>query len=69
MQPYIIIKTPLCTKVNVELIQPSQPMPKRYMSSGRRPLGPIRILDFLESNFKVDSISHYRESTELYYLM
>ena len=40
-------------------------MSTRYMSSKWGPLGPIGVLASLESNSKVDSISHYRESTEL----
>ena len=33
------------------------------------PLGPIGILAFLESNSKVDSTSHYKESIKLQYPM
>ena len=40
-------------------------MPSGLMSSKRGPLGPIGVLVPLESNFKVDSTSHYRESTTL----
>ena len=40
-------------------------MPTRYMSLKQGPLGPIGILTPLESNSKVDSTSHYRESIEL----
>ena len=34
-----------------------------------QPLGPIGVLTPLKSNFEVDSTSHYRELTELQYLM
>ena len=65
MQPNVITKMPLCIKVNLEPIRPSEPMQTWYMSSKQGPLGPIGILAPLESNFKVDSTSHYRESVEL----
>ena len=41
----------------------------RYMSLVWGPLGPIGILAPSESNSKVDSTSHYRESIELQYPM
>ena len=44
-------------------------MPTMYMSSERGPLGPMGILVPLEFDSKVDSTSHYRESTELQYPM
>ena len=44
-------------------------MPTRYMSLKQGPLGPIGVLALSESNSKVDSISHYRESIELHYPM
>ena len=44
-------------------------MPSRNMSSKWGPLGPIGALTSLESNSKIDSIFHYRESTALQYLM
>ena len=44
-------------------------MPTRYMSSEWGQLGLIAILAPSESNSKVDSTSHYRESAELQYPM
>ena len=41
----------------------------RYMNLEQGPLQPIGVLTPLEFNCKVDSTSHYRESTELHYPM
>ena len=40
-------------------------MPTRYMNSKQGPLESIEILTPLESNYKFDSTSHYKESIEL----
>ena len=40
-------------------------MSLRNMSSKQGPLGSIGVLAPLESNFEIDSTSHYRESTAL----
>ena len=42
-------------------------MLSRNMSLKRGPLGPLRVLTPSESNYEVDSISHYRELTKLQY--
>ena len=39
-------------------------MPTRNMILEQGPLRPIEILAPLESNFEIDSTSHYRESTK-----
>ena len=44
-------------------------MSSRNMSSKWGPLGSIKVLAPLESNFEVDSTSHYKQSIELQYLM
>ena len=69
MQRCVIVKTPLCTKVNLESILPSLSIQIRYMSSKQGPLGPIGVLAPSKSNFEVDSTSHYKESTKLQYPM
>ena len=44
-------------------------MPTRNICWNRGPLGSIRVLAISESNFEIDSIFHYRESTTLQYPM
>ena len=69
MQPNVITKMPLCIKVNLEPIRPSEPMQTWYMSSKQGPLGLVGVLVPSYSNSKVDLISHYKESTKLQYPM
>ena len=43
-------------------------MSSRNISLEWGPLGPVGVLDLLESNFEIESTSHNRESTALHTL-